>query len=173
MRAKMVGNLCFVMDVQGPFTKECFDPIVDTETGRDLFHLWFMGIIRIFGQDIAELPLAATRMGNQRKDLKRRRCIELKRDRKIPIRFTLGFPKCTPWENQRASHKLDYWWCLLMGGLLPGKKEHNSSAGPWKSWCTGGGTENFRLSSCILGAQDTLDDDRGRHYFKECFIQGS
>ncbi|CAI9778964.1 unnamed protein product [Fraxinus pennsylvanica] len=25
------------------------------------------GIIRIFGQDIAELPLAATRMGNQRK----------------------------------------------------------------------------------------------------------
>jgi pectin methylesterase-like acyl-CoA thioesterase len=25
----------------------------------------------------------------------------------------------------------------------------------------------------FLGAQDTLHDDRGRHYFKECFIQGS
>ncbi|KAL2933405.1 putative pectinesterase 15, partial [Bienertia sinuspersici] len=23
------------------------------------------------------------------------------------------------------------------------------------------------------GAQDTLNDDRGRHYFKDCFIQGS
>ncbi|KAA8516610.1 hypothetical protein F0562_016884 [Nyssa sinensis] len=23
------------------------------------------------------------------------------------------------------------------------------------------------------GAQDTLNDDKGRHYFKECFIQGS
>jgi pectin methylesterase-like acyl-CoA thioesterase len=25
----------------------------------------------------------------------------------------------------------------------------------------------------FYGAQDTLYDDRGRHYFKECFIQGS
>lgn len=25
----------------------------------------------------------------------------------------------------------------------------------------------------FYGAQDTLHDDRGRHYFKECFIQGS
>ncbi|KAI8013419.1 putative pectinesterase 15 [Camellia lanceoleosa] len=25
----------------------------------------------------------------------------------------------------------------------------------------------------FYGAQDTLNDDRGRHYFKECFIQGS
>jgi hypothetical protein len=25
----------------------------------------------------------------------------------------------------------------------------------------------------FFGAQDTLHDDRGRHYFKECFIQGS
>ncbi|CAA3013300.1 Histone acetyltransferase [Olea europaea subsp. europaea] len=53
---------------------ECFDPIVDTETGRDFIpsmvygsKVVSAGIIRIFGQDIAELPLAATRMGNQRK----------------------------------------------------------------------------------------------------------
>lgn len=25
----------------------------------------------------------------------------------------------------------------------------------------------------FYGAQDTLNDDRGRHYFSECFIQGS
>lgn len=25
----------------------------------------------------------------------------------------------------------------------------------------------------FYGAQDTLHDDRGRHYFKDCFIQGS
>ena len=25
----------------------------------------------------------------------------------------------------------------------------------------------------FYGAQDTLNDDSGRHYFKECFIQGS
>lgn len=25
----------------------------------------------------------------------------------------------------------------------------------------------------FYGAQDTLNDDQGRHYFKECFIQGS
>jgi pectin methylesterase-like acyl-CoA thioesterase len=25
----------------------------------------------------------------------------------------------------------------------------------------------------FFGAQDTLHDDRGRHYFKECFVQGS
>ena len=25
----------------------------------------------------------------------------------------------------------------------------------------------------FYGAQDTLNDDRGRHYFKECFIEGS
>lgn len=25
----------------------------------------------------------------------------------------------------------------------------------------------------FFGAQDTLHDDRGRHYFKECYIQGS
>lgn len=25
----------------------------------------------------------------------------------------------------------------------------------------------------FYGAQDTLHDDRGRHYFRECFIQGS
>lgn len=25
----------------------------------------------------------------------------------------------------------------------------------------------------FYGAQDTLNDDRGRHYFRECFIQGS
>lgn len=25
----------------------------------------------------------------------------------------------------------------------------------------------------FYGAQDTLNDDRGRHYYKECFIQGS
>lgn len=25
----------------------------------------------------------------------------------------------------------------------------------------------------FFGAQDTLHDDRGRHYFKDCYIQGS
>lgn len=25
----------------------------------------------------------------------------------------------------------------------------------------------------ILGAQDTLDDDHGSHYFRQCYIQGS
>lgn len=25
----------------------------------------------------------------------------------------------------------------------------------------------------LYGAQDTLHDDKGRHYFRECFIQGS
>lgn len=25
----------------------------------------------------------------------------------------------------------------------------------------------------FFGGQDTLHDDKGRHYFKECFIQGS
>lgn len=25
----------------------------------------------------------------------------------------------------------------------------------------------------FYGAQDTLNDDRGKHYFKECLIQGS
>lgn len=25
----------------------------------------------------------------------------------------------------------------------------------------------------FFGAQDTLHDDSGRHYFKECFIQGT
>jgi pectin methylesterase-like acyl-CoA thioesterase len=25
----------------------------------------------------------------------------------------------------------------------------------------------------FYGAQDTLNDDNGRHYFKECFIEGS
>ncbi|XP_010683975.2 probable pectinesterase 15 isoform X1 [Beta vulgaris subsp. vulgaris] len=28
-------------------------------------------------------------------------------------------------------------------------------------------------SCAFYGAQDTLNDDRGRHYFKDCFIQGS
>ncbi|KAL2487308.1 Acyl-CoA N-acyltransferase with RING/FYVE/PHD-type zinc finger domain [Abeliophyllum distichum] len=72
---------------------ECFDPIVDMETGRDFIpsmvygrnvrgqdfsgmycamltvnsSVVSAGILRIFGQDIAELPLVATRMGNQRK----------------------------------------------------------------------------------------------------------
>ncbi|KAB2610816.1 pectinesterase 8 [Pyrus ussuriensis x Pyrus communis] len=37
---------------------------------------------------------------------------------------------------------------------------------------------NIRRPSCIFGlgffgAQDTLHDDRGRHYFKDCYIQGS
>lgn len=29
------------------------------------------------------------------------------------------------------------------------------------------------LSCGFFGAQDTLHDDRGRHYFKDCYIQGS
>ncbi|CAK9157053.1 unnamed protein product [Ilex paraguariensis] len=29
------------------------------------------------------------------------------------------------------------------------------------------------ISCRIIGAQDTLYDDRGRHYFKDCYIQGS
>ncbi|EYU41581.1 hypothetical protein MIMGU_mgv1a001359mg [Erythranthe guttata] len=72
---------------------DCFDPIVDSETGRDfILSLVYgrnirgqdfsgmycailtvnstvvsAGILRIFGQEIAELPLAATRIGNQGK----------------------------------------------------------------------------------------------------------
>ncbi|KAL0377016.1 UNVERIFIED_CONTAM: hypothetical protein Scaly_0819200 [Sesamum calycinum] len=70
---------------------ECFDPIIDSETGNDLIPpmvyggnirgqdfgglycailtvnsiVVSAGIIRIFGQDIAELPLAATHTGYQ------------------------------------------------------------------------------------------------------------
>ncbi|TQD79546.1 hypothetical protein C1H46_034906 [Malus baccata] len=29
------------------------------------------------------------------------------------------------------------------------------------------------LGCGFFGAQDTLHDDRGRHYFKDCYIQGS
>ncbi|KAK4392135.1 Chromodomain-helicase-DNA-binding protein 4 [Sesamum angolense] len=73
---------------------ECFDPIIDSETGCDLIPpmvyggnirgqdfgglycailtvnsiVVSAGIIRIFGQDMAELPLAATRTGYQGKD---------------------------------------------------------------------------------------------------------
>ncbi|KAK4396424.1 Increased DNA methylation 1 [Sesamum angolense] len=72
---------------------DCFDPIVDSETGRDFIPslaygrnirgqdfsgmycailtvnsiVVSAGILRIFGQEIAELPLAATRIGNQGK----------------------------------------------------------------------------------------------------------
>ncbi|KAG8374192.1 hypothetical protein BUALT_Bualt11G0105500 [Buddleja alternifolia] len=72
---------------------ECFDPIVDSETGRDFIPSMVYGrnirgqdfsgmycailtvnsivvsagILRIFGQEMAELPLAATRIGNQGK----------------------------------------------------------------------------------------------------------
>ncbi|XP_047981632.1 uncharacterized protein LOC125222838 [Salvia hispanica] len=72
---------------------DCFDPIVDSETGRDFIPslvygrnirgLDFSGIycailtvnstvvsagmLRFFGEEIAELPLAATRIGHQRK----------------------------------------------------------------------------------------------------------
>ncbi|KAK4432495.1 Chromodomain-helicase-DNA-binding protein 4 [Sesamum alatum] len=72
---------------------ECFDPIIDSETGRDLIPpmvygrkvrgqdfgglycailmvnsiVVSAGIIRIFGQDMAELPLVATRTRNQGK----------------------------------------------------------------------------------------------------------
>ncbi|KZV26186.1 hypothetical protein F511_06353 [Dorcoceras hygrometricum] len=52
--------------------QECFDPIVDSETGRDFIPSMVygstvvsVGILRIFGQDMAELPLAATRVGSQ------------------------------------------------------------------------------------------------------------
>ncbi|XP_011094567.1 uncharacterized protein LOC105174236 [Sesamum indicum] len=72
---------------------DCFDPIVDSETGRDFIPslaygrnirgqdfsgmycailtvnsiVVSAGILRIFGQEMAELPLAATRIGNQGK----------------------------------------------------------------------------------------------------------
>ncbi|KAL2481331.1 Acyl-CoA N-acyltransferase with RING/FYVE/PHD-type zinc finger domain [Abeliophyllum distichum] len=72
---------------------DCFDPIVDSETGRDFIPSMVYGrnirgqdfggmycailmvnstvvsagILRIFGQEIAELPLVATRIGNQGK----------------------------------------------------------------------------------------------------------
>ncbi|CAN4118883.1 unnamed protein product [Withania somnifera] len=35
------------------------------------------------------------------------------------------------------------------------------------------GDESAFYGCGFYGAQDTLNDDRGRHYFKECFIQGS
>ncbi|KAI3447531.1 hypothetical protein Pfo_004196 [Paulownia fortunei] len=72
---------------------DCFDPIVDSETGRDFIPSMVYGrnirgqdfsgmycailtvnstvvsagILRIFGEEMAELPLAATRIGNQGK----------------------------------------------------------------------------------------------------------
>ncbi|XP_074373135.1 putative pectinesterase 15 [Apium graveolens] len=36
-----------------------------------------------------------------------------------------------------------------------------------------GGDQAAFYGCGFYGAQDTLNDDRGRHYFKECFIQGS
>ncbi|KAI4305531.1 hypothetical protein L6164_028894 [Bauhinia variegata] len=36
-----------------------------------------------------------------------------------------------------------------------------------------GGDQAVFLGCGFFGAQDTLHDDRGRHYFKECYIQGS
>lgn len=35
------------------------------------------------------------------------------------------------------------------------------------------GDEGAFYGCGFYGAQDTLNDDKGRHYFKECFIQGS
>ncbi|WMV52398.1 hypothetical protein MTR67_045783 [Solanum verrucosum] len=35
------------------------------------------------------------------------------------------------------------------------------------------GDESAFYGCGFYGAQDTLNDDKGRHYFKECFIQGS
>ncbi|KAJ4895312.1 putative pectinesterase 8 [Raphanus sativus] len=36
-----------------------------------------------------------------------------------------------------------------------------------------GGDQSVFLGCGFFGAQDTLHDDRGRHYFKDCYIQGS
>lgn len=36
-----------------------------------------------------------------------------------------------------------------------------------------GGDQSAFWGCGFFGAQDTLHDDRGRHYFKECHIQGS
>ncbi|KAL0654541.1 hypothetical protein Bca4012_097232 [Brassica carinata] len=36
-----------------------------------------------------------------------------------------------------------------------------------------GGDQSAFLGCGFFGAQDTLHDDRGRHYFKNCYIQGS
>lgn len=36
-----------------------------------------------------------------------------------------------------------------------------------------GGDQSAFWGCGFFGAQDTLHDDRGKHYFKECFIQGS
>lgn len=35
------------------------------------------------------------------------------------------------------------------------------------------GDQAVFLGCGFFGAQDTLHDDRGRHYFKDCYIQGS
>lgn len=35
------------------------------------------------------------------------------------------------------------------------------------------GDESAFVGCGFFGAQDTLHDDRGRHYFKDCYIQGS
>ncbi|CAI0469317.1 unnamed protein product [Linum tenue] len=54
--------------------QECFDPIVDLTTGRDLIPLMVYGsfvvsagILRVFGQEVAELPLVATNKTNHGK----------------------------------------------------------------------------------------------------------
>ncbi|CAN1307966.1 Increased DNA methylation 1 [Linum perenne] len=54
--------------------QECFDPIVDITTGRDLIPLMVYGslvvsagMLRVFGQEVAELPLVATSKTNHGK----------------------------------------------------------------------------------------------------------
>ncbi|BBH07730.1 Acyl-CoA N-acyltransferase with RING/FYVE/PHD-type zinc finger domain, partial [Prunus dulcis] len=53
---------------------DCFDPIIDSESGRDLIPAMVYGstvvsagIIRVFGHEVAELPLVATSNGNHGK----------------------------------------------------------------------------------------------------------
>ncbi|KAF2313081.1 hypothetical protein GH714_009141 [Hevea brasiliensis] len=56
--------------------------------------------------------------------------------------------------------------------------EHSTSTNARNARVASGGISHIRgqgiLSGCgFYGAQDTLCDDAGRHYFKECYIEGS
>ncbi|KAM2417494.1 hypothetical protein ACFX1W_024325 [Malus domestica] len=58
------------------------------------------------------------------------------------------------------------------------KQECCPNSEAWRCWSSSlairiSGDQAAILGCGFFGAQDTLHDDRGRHYFKDCYIQGS
>ncbi|RXH80827.1 hypothetical protein DVH24_004741 [Malus domestica] len=72
---KIASQECrFLLSKAVAIFHDCFDPIVDAESGRDLIPAMVYGstvvsagIIRVFGHEVAELPLVATSNGNHGK----------------------------------------------------------------------------------------------------------